>query len=177
MTTLSEQQIVDCDAYDYGERCCRRRRRPPPAAAGRRRLCCYHSTPLPTHSAGCEGGDFTNVVKYIHKNGGIDDDEDYVYAAKEQTCNRRKAGRHVVTVDGFVELPKNNQTALMQALAHTPTIVAVCCGAYLDQWHLYKGGIFDESAHCDKPLDHSVLVSPCCSACGAAPHPPCFPAS
>ena len=57
-----------------------------------------------------------------------------------------------------MELPKNNQTALMQALAHTPTIVAVCCGAFLDQWHLYKGGIFDESAHCDKPLDHSVLV-------------------
>ena len=36
--------------------------------------------------------------------------------------------------------------------------MAVCCGIYLDQWHLYKGGIFDVNAHCTEPLDHAVLV-------------------
>ena len=42
---------------------------------------------------------------------------------------------------------------------HTqPTVTAVCCGKYLDQWHLYTSGVFDESTHCAEPLDHSVLV-------------------
>ena len=39
-----------------------------------------------------------------------------------------------------------------------PTVVAVCCGAYLEQWHLYKAGIMDASMQCTRPLDHSVLV-------------------
>jgi hypothetical protein len=34
--------------------------------------------------------------------------------------------------------------------------VAVCCGQWLEQWHLYTSGIFD--MQCVKPLDHSVLV-------------------
>jgi hypothetical protein len=36
--------------------------------------------------------------------------------------------------------------------------VAVCCGQFIDQWHLYSGGIFDINAHCTEPLDHAVLV-------------------
>ena len=36
--------------------------------------------------------------------------------------------------------------------------MAVCCGDFLDQWHLYKGGIFDTHAHCIAPLDHAVLA-------------------
>ena len=38
-------------------------------------------------------------------------------------------------------------------------MVAVCCGAYLAEWHLYKSGIMDASVQCVKPLDHSVLVA------------------
>ena len=37
-------------------------------------------------------------------------------------------------------------------------MVAVCCGAYIEQWHLYKAGIMDASMQCTRPLDHSVLV-------------------
>ena len=40
-----------------------------------------------------------------------------------------------------------------------PTVAAVCCGDYLDQWHLYKSGVMGDSVQCTKPLDHSVLVA------------------
>ena len=39
-----------------------------------------------------------------------------------------------------------------------PTSTGVCCGQYIDQWHLYKGGIFDESVHCAEPIDHAMLI-------------------
>ncbi|GAB4818797.1 hypothetical protein N2152v2_005843 [Parachlorella kessleri] len=108
---------------------------------------------------GCDGGDFWNVVQYVHENGGIDSDADYPYLAQEDKCRKRKARKHhVVTVDGYQFVPEHNETALMQSVAFLPTIVAVCCGQYIDQWHLYAGGIFDTNAHCTAPLDHAVLV-------------------
>ena len=32
---------------------------------------------------GCDGGDFTNVVRYVHQNGGVDSMDDYPYLARE----------------------------------------------------------------------------------------------
>jgi hypothetical protein len=69
---------------------------------------------------GCGGGDFTSVVKYVHKNGGIDSDADYPYLGREDTCQNPKAKRnHVVTVDGYQHVPMHNETALMQSVAYT----------------------------------------------------------
>lgn len=127
LTTLSEQEIVDCDKLDYG----------------------------------CDGGDFSNVFEWVMRHGAVPD-ELWPYKARETRCNakeRRMMRRDAaVTIDGFVNVPKHNETALMQAVAHTPTVVAVCCGDFLDQWHLYKSGIMGDSVQCTRPLDHSVLA-------------------
>lgn len=125
LTTLSEQEIVDCDGLDYG----------------------------------CDGGDFANVFKWVRDNGGVDTDAHWPYEAKVTTCHKKRMRKHrPVTINGFVDVPEHNETALMQSVSHTPTVVAVCCGDYLDQWHLYKSGIMGQSVQCTKPLDHSVLV-------------------
>ncbi|KAL4422406.1 hypothetical protein ABPG75_008603 [Micractinium tetrahymenae] len=127
LTTLSEQEIVDCDELDYG----------------------------------CDGGDFSNVFEWVMRHGAVSD-KDWPYKAQETSCSAKEhAMMHrdvVVTIDGFVNVPKHNETALMQAVSHTPTVVAVCCGDYLDQWHLYKSGIMGDSVQCTRPLDHSVLA-------------------
>ncbi|EFN59831.1 hypothetical protein CHLNCDRAFT_18068 [Chlorella variabilis] len=130
LTTLSEQEIVSCDELDYG----------------------------------CDGGlvcgDFSNVFEWIIKNGGIDTDADWPYEAKVTACQRRRMKKNrPVTINGHVDVPKHNETALMQSVSHTPTVAAVCCGDYLDQWHLYKSGVMGDSVQCTKPLDHSVLVA------------------
>ena len=63
--------------------------------------------------------------------------------------------------------PTSSSSPAAETLHHTrlplppplqPTVVAVCCGAYIEQWHLYKAGIMDASMQCTRPLDHSVLV-------------------
>lgn len=127
LTTLSEQEIVDCDELDYG----------------------------------CDGGDFSNVFEWVARHGAVSD-QAWPYKAQETSCRakeRRMMHRDVaVTIDGFVNVPKHNETALMQAVAHTPTVVAVCCGDFLDQWHLYKSGIMGDAVQCTRPLDHSVLA-------------------
>jgi C1A family cysteine protease len=127
MVSLSEQQLVDCD----------------------------HKAPY--HDEGCEGGDFLGGMKYIIKNGGIDDDIDYPYLAEDSKCQKAKAKRSVVTIDGTETVPRRNETALMQAVAHHPVGVALCVGPYIKEWRAYTGGIFDIKG-CHKPLDHGMVV-------------------
>ncbi|KAI7837182.1 hypothetical protein COHA_008975 [Chlorella ohadii] len=124
-TTLSEQEIVSCDEYDYG----------------------------------CDGGDFRNVYRWVIRNG-ISADADWPYEAEVTACHHKRIKRaRAVTVQGLVEVPRHNESALLQAVAHTPTVAAICCGEFLDQWHLYKSGIMGDSVQCTRPLDHSVLVA------------------
>ncbi len=46
-------------------------------------------------------------------------------------------------MDGMIDVPRYNYTALMQAVVKHPVATAVCCGPYLDYWHAYTGGIMD----------------------------------
>ncbi|KDD74236.1 papain family cysteine protease [Helicosporidium sp. ATCC 50920] len=109
---------------------------------------------------GCHGGGFLNVWRYTIENGGIDTEAHWPYVANETGhCHHRREKRRTVTsIDHIVTIPERSEHALMQSLTHTPTSVAVCCGAFLDDWHLYTGGMFNESAHCTHPLDHAVLA-------------------
>ena len=46
-------------------------------------------------------------------------------------------------VDTTEDVPRNNETAMTQALSHQPVIIAICCGPAIDAWHHYTGGVFD----------------------------------
>lgn len=59
LTTLSEQEIVDCDQYDYG----------------------------------CDGGDFSNVFKWVLENGGVSTDAAWPYLARETRCHNKRMKR------------------------------------------------------------------------------------
>lgn len=59
LTTLSEQEIVDCDQYDYG----------------------------------CDGGDFSNVFKWVLENGGLSTDAAWPYLARETRCHNKRMKR------------------------------------------------------------------------------------
>ena len=51
---------------------------------------------------------------FIIKNGGIDTEKDYPYLAADGVCAKAKLHRHVVTIDGFQDVPPNNEDALMK---------------------------------------------------------------
>lgn len=96
-----------------------------------------------------------NAFEYVVENGGIDTEKDYRYwGSSFSFCNRRKqADRHVVTISGFEDVPKEDEGALAQAVAAQPVSVGICANRALQ---LYHSGVFD--GECCTNLNHGVLA-------------------
>lgn len=123
LLSLSEQELVDCDTK---------------------------------MDAGCGGGLMDYAFQYILDNGGIDTEEDYGYWSSWGMglwCNHKKEhDRHVVTIDGFEDVPKDNEFALKQAVAGQPVAVGICANSALQ---FYSHGVIDS---CCNDLNHGVLA-------------------
>jgi C1A family cysteine protease len=125
---FSEQQIVDCD--HEGE------------------------------DAGCNGGDMSSAMNWTVNNGGLVAEESYPYDAMTGLC-RAPTGQlardlAAVTITGFVDVPADNSTALMQAIKMQPVSVAI--DANCDEFQNYQSGVFDGGS-CGTSLDHGVLLT------------------
>lgn len=81
---------------------------------------------------GCSGGLMDNAFEFIIKNGGIDTEEDYPYTAVDGSCIKAKRNRKVVTIDGYEDVPENDEKALKRAAAHQVRCIGCLC------WH--RGG-------------------------------------
>lgn len=68
--------------------------------AGLRKICCVI------------GGLMDFAYSFIIQNGGIDTEKDYKYHALKGQCNVNKENRHVVTIDGYEDVPPNDEIAL-----------------------------------------------------------------
>ena len=62
-------------------------------------------------------------------------------------------GRNAVTIDGFEDVPENDEAALKQAVAMQPVSVAICASGGLQFYH---SGIV--GGKCCDELDHGVLA-------------------
>lgn len=60
--------------------------------------------------------------------------------------------RHVVTIDGYEDVPANDEHALKQAASQQPVAVGICASPAMQ---FYSGGIIDT---CCSDLNHGVLV-------------------
>ncbi|KAM3405184.1 hypothetical protein ACQJBY_007963 [Aegilops geniculata] len=107
-----------------------------------------------SYNAGCGGGLMTYAYKFVIKNGGIDTEDDYPFREADGTCNKNKLKKHVVTIDGYKEVPPSKEDLLLQAVAQQPISVGICGSARAFQ--LYSQGIFD--GPCPTSLDHAVLI-------------------
>ncbi|KAL8244273.1 hypothetical protein R6Q59_003946 [Mikania micrantha] len=103
---------------------------------------------------GCEGGLMDYAYEFVIKNKGIDTEEDYPYQGRATTCNKNKLKTHVVTIDGYKDVPENNEDQLLQAVAAQPVSVGICGSERAFQ--LYSKGIFN--GPCSISLDHAVLI-------------------
>lgn len=56
---------------------------------------------------------------------GIDTESDYPYVGMEGDCKERKLARHAVTIDGFEDVPPNDEVRGPHRLLRTP----LCCPA------------------------------------------------
>ncbi|XP_010539770.1 PREDICTED: cysteine protease XCP2 [Tarenaya hassleriana] len=107
-----------------------------------------------TYNNGCNGGLMDYAFDYIIKNGGLHEEEVYPYAMEEGTCEMQKDEARVVTIDGYKDVPRNDEKSLLKALAHQPLSVAIEASGR--EFQFYKGGVFD--GRCGTDLDHGVAA-------------------
>jgi hypothetical protein len=91
---------------------------------------------------GCSGGLMDNAFAFIKENGGIDTEDDYPYTAQDGTCIKAKRNRRVVTIDGYEDVPENDENALKRAAAHQVGGRALSrgSGARRGGWAVRRGG-------------------------------------
>ncbi len=99
---------------------------------------------------GCNGGLMDSAFNYIINNG-ICALEEYPYAAKKSKCKKCKNKIHI---NGCSDVPYNNETALMAAVALQPISIAIEADKMAFQF--YSSGVFD--GKCGTNLDHGVLL-------------------
>ncbi|KAL4278752.1 hypothetical protein GQ457_03G003210 [Hibiscus cannabinus] len=103
------------------------------------------------YNQGCNGGLMDHAFEFITNNGGIDTEEDYPYRATDSTCDKKA---HVVTIDGYEDVPENDESSLKKAVAYQPVSVAIEAGGR--DFQLYQSGVF--TGHCGTSLDHGVTA-------------------
>nr|CAA06243.1 pre-pro-TPE4A protein [Pisum sativum] len=102
---------------------------------------------------GCNGGLMEYAFEFIKQNG-ITTESNYPYAAKDGTCDLKKEDKAEVSIDGYENVPINNEAALLKAAAKQPVSVAIDAGGY--NFQFYSEGVF--SGHCGTDLNHGVAV-------------------
>lgn len=103
---------------------------------------------------GCSGGLMQEAFKFMIKKGGITSESNYPYTAKEGKCNAKKANKIAASITGYENVPKNNESALLKAVAHQPVSVSVDASR---GFQFYEKGIFNDST-CGTDLDHGVIA-------------------
>ncbi|KAF3333072.1 Thiol protease SEN102 [Carex littledalei] len=91
---------------------------------------CYTS-----ENYGCNGGLMDYAYEYIKKNGSITTEKSYPYVARQRSCDNSLEESQVVTVDGYQDVPRNNENALLKAVANQPVSVAIEASGYDFQFY------------------------------------------
>ncbi|KAL5562446.1 hypothetical protein UlMin_032193 [Ulmus minor] len=107
-----------------------------------------------SYNQGCNGGLMDYAFEFIINNGGIDSEEDYPYGGRDGRCDQIRKNAHVVTIDGYEDVPENDENALKKAVANQPVSVAIEAGGR--EFQLYQSGVF--TGRCGTQLDHGVVA-------------------
>jgi cathepsin L len=105
---------------------------------------------------GCQGGLMDNAFRYIEANNGIDTEASYPYQAHNEICrfNPQTIG---ATDSGYVDIPRDNERALTQAI-QTVGPISVAIDASKSTFHYYKRGVYYDRECSSTKLDHGVLA-------------------
>lgn len=110
-------------------------------------------------SGGCGGATAEQAFNYSVQNG-LTSEADYPWKHQpfsRHICDRSRVSKPVVSVQGFVRLPPNDDLSLLSALVqHGPIAVTVAATS----WLLYDSGIFDGELGmgCGADLNHQVAL-------------------
>ncbi|KAK9073557.1 hypothetical protein SSX86_007881 [Deinandra increscens subsp. villosa] len=103
---------------------------------------------------GCGGGLMEPAFIFIKESGGLAAEENYPYTSFTGTCDRSKIGNQVVTIDGYEDVPENNEGALLKAVANQPVSAAIEANGH--DFQFYSKGVF--TGGCGVDVNHAVAV-------------------
>jgi cathepsin L len=94
-------------------------------------------------TGGCEGATAEVAFEYVTNSIGMLEEFQYPYLSyygKDYDCSMPEGQAGVATINGYVQLPANNYTALMNAVA---TVGPIAVSVDASTFHSYVSGIFD----------------------------------
>ncbi|XVF14541.1 hypothetical protein REPUB_Repub09cG0070300 [Reevesia pubescens] len=103
---------------------------------------------------GCQGGLMDDAFQFIQKNKGLTTESIYPYQGVDGTCNTKKEANHAADINGYEDVPANNEEALQKAVANQPVSVAIDAGGF--EFQFYSSGVF--TGACGTDLDHGVAA-------------------
>ncbi|THG05228.1 hypothetical protein TEA_013673 [Camellia sinensis var. sinensis] len=103
---------------------------------------------------GCRGGFMDIAFQFIQQNNGLTSEDNYPYIAQVNTCDSTKAANSVVQITGYGDVPRNNEQALLQAVANQPVSVGI--EGTGSSFQNYRSGVF--AGPCGTQLDHAVTI-------------------
>ncbi|KAK0579896.1 hypothetical protein LWI29_033186 [Acer saccharum] len=103
---------------------------------------------------GCNGGLMDDAFKFIIHNKGLTTESNYPYNGNDGICNKKKAASHSAKISGFKDVPVNNETSLLKAVAKQPVSVAIDASG--SEFQFYSSGVF--TGKCGTNLDHGVTA-------------------
>ncbi|KAI8551416.1 hypothetical protein RHMOL_Rhmol06G0184000 [Rhododendron molle] len=104
---------------------------------------------------GCQGGLMDYAFQFIQKNKGLTTEANYPYSRTDGTCQRDKAAQHAIKITGYEDVPTNNESSLLKAVANQPVSVAIDAGG--PDFQFYSSGVF--KGEWGIALDHGVMYS------------------
>ncbi|XP_044461281.1 ervatamin-B-like [Mangifera indica] len=99
---------------------------------------------------GCNGGLMNNAFEYIIDNQGLTSESNYEYQEMQGNCQTQM--ELVAQIQSYQKVPRNNEEALLQAVAKQPVSIAIDASGIKS----YSGGIFD--GDCGTNLNHAVTI-------------------
>ncbi|CAN4109127.1 unnamed protein product [Withania somnifera] len=103
---------------------------------------------------GCEGGYMEDAFEFIVKDKGIASEKNYPYKAADGSCNKKEESPPAAYIKGYEKVPKNNEKALLKAVANQPVSVSIDASDFSFQF--YSSGVFQ--GPCGTELDHGVTA-------------------
>ncbi|KAL8195289.1 hypothetical protein R6Q57_025692 [Mikania cordata] len=103
---------------------------------------------------GCEGGCMNSGFDFIVKNKGINTEDAYPYKESDSTCNITKTTFVAAKITGHENVPANDESALMKAVAMQPVSVAIDDTDF--DFRFYESGVYNGT--CGTNLKHAVTV-------------------
>jgi cathepsin L len=112
-------------------------------------------------TGGCSGATAEIAFSYLQKSEGHYEEFQYPYTSYSGTdydCQTSAVSEMTSPkgmIDGYVQLPENNYTALMNAIA---TVGPIAISVDASVWHNYESGVYDGCNQVNPDIDHAVVL-------------------